>query len=308
MKSLIENNVYWGEFPENEMDIINQYLADNNYQTAKNKIEELGRTEFIFGQLRSDFIYYLNNATGTTCLDCGCGLGAHSFNMARFGVQVHGFDLSKKRVEFCEYRKKIEGVNNLEFYHTDFFNLPFADNFFDSVLMNGVVEWLGEINKNKKPRADQIEILKIVYNKLKTGGKLYVGIENRFAFAYLRGYDHNGIRLTNYYPRFLADWITRIIKKKPYRTYTYSVFGYKRLLRDAGFELNKIKFYLALPSYNYPRYLVDFQDLSAIRFLLNNMTKNKGQYGKLIRLVARFDWCLKILKHFFFSYAIFAEK
>jgi SAM-dependent methyltransferase len=196
----------------------------------------------------------------------------------------------------------MEGVENISLYHSDIENLPFEEGKFDFIVMNGVVEWLGEKNKNKDPRDDQLEDLRKVYSLLKKGGTLYIGIENRFAATYLHNAkDHNRLRYTTFMPRFLADWVTKGKLSKPYRTYTYGIGGYKKLLAETGFGKSELKFYVAHPGYNMPQYLIDFEDNGAFRFFFSHTNSN-----------AVFKWLLAnftfLVKRFFYSYVIFAKK
>ena len=268
-------NIYWGEFSEDNLDKMIGFYRQGKVDKARELIRSLGREDFVFGMARSDFLYYIPLDKTSKVLDVGCGLGTHSFNASRFAGQVYGCDLSKKRVEFCEERKKDEKVQNINFLHSDVENLPFSPNTFDAILLNGVLEWLGEKNKNKDPRQDQIEDLAYLRKLLKPGSTLYVGIENRFAVSYLfSALDHNSLKYTSFMPRFLANIVSKIKRKKPYRTYTYSKMGYIKLMKDAGFD-KKADFYIAHPGYNLPQFLIPFEDKTALRFILNSMSIDK---------------------------------
>jgi len=309
VKSYIEQDKYWGEFPEEELDKVINLMKRGSYDKAREYIDTtLNRSDFIFGKGRSDFIYYFNLSKDSVCLDCGSGLGVTTFNLAPHVKEVHSFDQSLKRVQFSEERRKAENVDNIYMYHTDFLNLPFKDETFDSIVMNGVVEWLGEMKKHQDPREDQIYVLKKLYSKLKKGGKLYIGIENRIATAYLRGYDHSGIRFTNFMPHFLADWVTRRKKGKSYRTYIYTYWGYKKLLRDSGFDVNKAEFYIAYPGYNLPKYIVPFDDIKSLAFFLRNMSGGSKFKGFVLKIISRFGFLVRIFRYFAFSFLIYAEK
>jgi SAM-dependent methyltransferase len=304
MQDLINTDIYWGEFSEADMDAVLSFCADKKFDQAKKYLENLGRTDFVFGAARSDFLYLSDVGKSSVCLDVGCGLGVHTFNMAGMAKEVHACDLSKKRVEFCQYRKETEKTENVFLYHSDIEHLPFEKEKFDFIVLNGVVEWLGEQNKNKNPRTDQIENLKKIYSLLKIGGTLYIGIENRFAAAYLRkAKDHNRLKYTTFMPRFLADFVTRKKTGKPYRTYTYGISGYKKLLAASGFGTKNLSFYAAHPGYNMPQYLIDFSDTGAFRFFF--LGSNLGGFWKWI---LKRKTVVKIARHFFYSYAIFAKK
>ena len=65
--------------------------------------------------------------------------------------------------------------------------LPFPDDFFDLVVCNGVLEWIGVINDTVEPREAQIAFLQEVKRVLSRRGCLYVGIENRFGLPFFLG-------------------------------------------------------------------------------------------------------------------------
>ncbi len=307
--SFAEKDIYWGEFEEEKLKNAIAIFDHSNKKDFYNFIErDLGRTDFIFGKARTDFMYYLPLSKDASVLDVGCGLGIHSFNIAPFVGQVYSFDQSVTRVSFCLLRKKIEEITSLHFFHGEVTSLPFKKDSFNIIMMNGVVEWLGNINRHKSPRQDQIFVLKQMFDYLKKDGVLYIGIENRFATAYLHGIDHNGLRFTSFMPRCLASFLTYIYKGHFYRTYTYSIFGYKKLLKESGFDVKKTDFYIAYPGYNLPQYIIPFNDISALRHFFQTMTSQKGLRGLILRYVSQSDFLIKIARHFFFSYLIYTRK
>jgi len=301
-------DVYWGEFSENTLDEIIKCYRSGKSEDAREIIKSIGREEFIFGGARSDFLFYIPLDKKSKVLDVGCGLGAHSFNAARLAGEVYGCDLSKKRVDFCEERRLSENIQNLRFIHSDIENLPFGDGTFDAIILNGVVEWLGEKNKNKDPRQDQIDGLRRARQLLKPGGMIYIGIENRFAASYLfSARDHNNLKYTSFMPRFIANLVSLRKRGKPYRTYTYSKQGYERLLLDAGFD-KKPDIYIAHPGYNFPRFLIPFNDMAALKFILNSMSIDKGLTGKIARFFSKIPFGAAFIRNFFYAYAIFIKK
>lgn len=306
---LIDSDTYWGEFSEVQMEELLRICDKDGFKSARHYIRQvLKREDFVFGRGRSDFLYYLDVDTDSVCLDCGAGLGVHTFNMAQKAKEVHAFDQSLKRLQFMAYRKKEEGFANVHLYHSDFEHLPFERETFDVILMNGVVEWLGMSDMCDNPRDDQVRVLTQLFKLLKPGGRLYIGIENRFALAYLRGRDHNGLRFTNYMPRFLADITTRWRTGNSYRTYTYSQKGYKRLLADSGFETGNTEFYIAYPGYNYPQYLIPFGSTAALRFFIRNFTQQKGLRGRCMRLCTVVPFAARFFRHTMWSFGIVARK
>lgn len=147
-------------------------------------------------------------------------------------------------------------------------DLPFPDKSFDLIVVNGVLEWVGEWERNGNPRSIQLDFLKRIHRMLKDHGRLVIGVENRFGQGLFRGgKDHSGIAYTSLMPRWMASLYLRYNRqphhrmklnaKREYRTYTYSQRGYKKLLAEGGFDA--ADFYWADPGYNQPYALVPFK-------------------------------------------------
>lgn len=308
IQELVSQDVYWGEFSEETMDTLLMISRERGIDAARAYVRDvIKREDFVFGMGRSNFLFCLDINTEDVCLDCGCGLGVHTFNMARMAKEVHAFDLSRKRLQFVENRKNAEGADNIFLYHSDFAHLPFKEGMFDVIIMNGVVEWLGETCVHDNPRDDQLAVLRQMRRFLKPDGRLYIGIENRWASAYLRGHDHSGLRYTNYMPRWVADLVTRFRTGKPYRTYTYSANGYRKLLNAGGFAPPP-QFFITYPGYNSPQYLIAHDDDAALRFFYTSFGLNKGLKGKAVAFLVKFPLGRTLLRAVVWSYGIVVQK
>ncbi|MEK7138176.1 MAG: hypothetical protein AAB787_01575, partial [Patescibacteria group bacterium] len=152
----------------------------------------------------------------------------------------------------------------------------------------------------------QIECLKTCKKLLKKGGFLYIGIENRFAAAYLRGIDHSGLRFTSYMPRWLANIFTKLKKGHRYDTYTYNVSGYRKLLKSAGFD--DPNFYLVYPGYNLPRIIIPYEDLRSLKYLLTSMMCGNTFMRKIAKIAGRSFFLVWLYRKVFFSFSIFVQK
>ena len=141
-------------------------------------------------------------------------------------------------------------------------SLPFASGSFSLVTMNGVLEWVGEWDRSRPPTDVQLDVLARVHELLRPGGTLYLAIENRFGLELLyRRKDHNKLYWTSFMPRTAADLLTRLLKHKPYRTYTYGRAGLEALVREAGFAA--VDFYCPWPRYQDPEVIVRYGDDAA---------------------------------------------
>lgn len=99
---------------------------------------------------------------GSVILDIGCGAGFDLFVASRLtgpSGRVYGTDLTKEMIARAQENLKKVGAANVEITHVDSEKLPFADNMFDVVISNGVInlspcktDLFQEIKRVLKPR------------------------------------------------------------------------------------------------------------------------------------------------------------
>ncbi len=307
---------YWGEISPLEMSSLNTLAEEIGWKNAACRIFNKGLQDALLNESRADWKYLTGIDNESKVLDIGGGLGAVSFSLAKSSKTVYLLEPVWERVRFSAIRIKQEGIQNIQPVCGNALDLPFSDNFFDCVSLNGVLEWVGYLVEGIKPNIVQEKVLKEVSRVLKPDGTIYIGIENRFALFYFLGVKdpHTGLPFINLLPRSLANLYHKVAKKKRYAVYLYSYFGYKNLLRQAGFK--KIKFYTPLPSYRnfsciFPLNKIDV----TLKFWLNNLFFLRiTQCGRGLKI---FLWALNvllntplknILKYFTLDYSIVASK
>lgn len=188
---------------------------------------------------RADFHFFLPLDRDATVLDLGSGYGNITIPLAKHYRRVVAVDTSVELLEFVKLRAESEGLTNIEFVHSDPFeygNLPFTDKSFDAVVVSGVLEWVGAAKLDEPPSTLQQNFLSQVRRFVKEDGILYVAIENRLYPGFIHRDPHSKLHFTSILPRPLANWYAKFKGRADgYRTYIYSAFGYRRLLRRAGF-------------------------------------------------------------------------
>ena len=134
--------------------------------------------------------------------------------------------------------------------------LPFPSGGLDIVAFNGVLEWLGGIDKGRSPIDLQRQALREAWRVIKPGGHVYIGIENRYSLRYILGDpdDHSFIRFTSLMPRKIASLYCRVRSGEPYFTHTHSLAGYHSLLGEARFS--DIRTYFPWPDYRNPSSII----------------------------------------------------
>ena len=75
-------------------------------------------------------------------LDYGCGLGDRSFEMAIFGHNITGIDLSSNYINLANSKKIERSFDNISFIEMDAHKLKFEDGVFDLVIGDGILHHL----------------------------------------------------------------------------------------------------------------------------------------------------------------------
>lgn len=303
---VLSKDIYWGKIPEQELRDIIDLIEEKGFSAFDSKMQK--KLDFTYDEDRADWRVNIPLTKDSTILDIGAGLGRISIPLARVFKKVVACDTSLSRMRFLKKRAEAEGLSNIEVIVADVYNLPFKENTFDLIVMNGVLEWVGLTDLYKDPREAQVKSLEICKKLLKKDGHLYVGIENRWALIYTRAADHGGLLYTSYMPRFLASIYSRIRGKGSYRTYTYSKKGYENIFKEASFK-NKPDFYLLYPGYNLPRTIIPYSNLNAFRFMISSFKRSKNtSINKVISLLVKSSIFLRIYRFVFFSFGIIIKK
>lgn len=108
--------------------------------------------------------YQLQNRKQIKILDLGCGVGAHSWYLAREGFQTYGIDGSPSAIKIAK-EKLIKEKLSADFYVGDIVKLPYQDNFFDAVIDSAAIQHNSLVNIKI--------ILKEIYRILKPKGKIF---------------------------------------------------------------------------------------------------------------------------------------
>jgi|GEM_PF-1969064 len=237
-------------------------------------------------------------------LNLGCGWDNTTLSLSRTARRVSAIDLNRPRVRLLACKLRCNGLENVDtFCGGDNSHLPFADGTFDSVFINGVLEWVASdwtriqastaglnrparalaylrtVYSSHRPERIQLRFLREVRRVLKPSGEIFIGIENRFSREYFGGRPdhHSGILFGSLLPRLTAHLVSIATRHRPYLTYTYGIYGYRALLTRAGMPLNRA--YALEPDYRRPNRMVDLGDLRAIR----RFTRRRS--GKLLRFL-----------------------
>jgi SAM-dependent methyltransferase len=286
------DDFYWGIIPKEEMHKFNMLARKLGYEKAKKDFKFSLRFDYAESYGRADFHFLLPLGSSAHVLDVGSGFGNVTIPLSRFYSKITAVDASLPLLEFSKIRADSLGIRNIDFVHVDSLdkcNLPFNEKSFDAIILNGVLEWVGtSAGAGTSPRDIQIQFLTQLKKLLKDGGVLYVGIENRLFPGWIKRDPHSKLKWTSIMPRYIANWYARQKGLDGYKTYIYSIFGYKKLLKKAGLSLNKV--YSPYRSYREPD------------FIFGNEVEVKGYLFKrnfisqiLTRKWVFFEKCLQLI-------------
>ncbi len=246
-------------------------------------------------------------------LDLGCGWGGLSFWIANEFESVYGLDIELDGLQFIDIRASQEDIQNIDSVQGSVFSLPFPKNFFDVIILNGVLEWIGTFSDDAPPLVMQERALKEISRVLQPQGSLYIGIENRFGIQYFLGYkeEHTGLRFISLLPRRLAQIYHRMINGKDYRAITHSRSGLKEILIRSGF--NHFEYFTVFPSYRNCRYAASLNGHQAFAFVFRNFILDKLPLPGILKKIAEwvFSKCAlayRIGSFFSPSWIVFASK
>lgn len=270
-------------------------------------------SSWISSQSRAEGIYLSGIDKNSVVLDAGCGWGALSCTITPIAKEIYGVDSNNYGLEFAKLRCEQDNITNAYFSNSDIGKLPFKDDFFDLVILNGVLEWTPLAYPELTPDNAQRVILKELHRVLKKGGQIFIAIENRYGFRYLLGKpdEHTSIRFITILPRFIAGLYYKLIKKSEYRAYTHSVSEIKQLLKNSGFI--NTDFYATLPDYRFYKYIIPLEKNNESYRLLLTMLKHKSvnskKYKMYYMLFRTFSGCgIQFLRYFTNAFIALGEK
>ena len=260
---------YYVEFPREDMTRLLEGARvdlDGTFQAYLRERDAPPRLgEYILGAGRAGWKFLLPVGTRTRVLDLGCGWGGLAYSLADSCAEVVAMDSTFERMQLLKIRSDRDQRTNIHCVCAgDGEFLPFPDDQFDLIIINGVLEWVPS-GMEGDPREVQLRFLREARRVLQPGGVLSLGIENRNAWkTWFRQPDgHTDLHYVPWLPRKLADRYSRRKGKGSYRNYLYSQSQYVQLLKEAGWD--RTEFHIPCPGYHHPTSMVRRADRTALR-------------------------------------------
>jgi len=292
-----QKDEYWCNVSREKMQELNAKARESGdwLNTAKELIPEYLDAIEPFDRADAQFLWPTKSES--RILDAGSMWGGLTIPVAQYCREMFALDKTIETLAFLKMRAEQMGFNNIYVVASTLGNLPFLDGYFDMVILSGVLEWVAfeqevvlevhwgkrrsdSARYSKNPRQVQLEVLCEIQRVLKPGGHLYLAIENSIGYQYLAGApdDHVNIKYVPFLPRFMANAITKWKLNCEYRTYIYTLGGYRSLLKDSGFQ--NVEFYGAFSHYILPSEIIP---ISLIKYWKKALfpVGNKAWYKKV---------------------------
>jgi SAM-dependent methyltransferase len=299
------SDVFLGEFGTVRMRDFIRSARDMGWQKA---VEEMSLADpavrtLLLSPDRANFINILNTKKKYSILDLGAGMGAVSLQLSRYFDRVFAVDQTFERLAFLQVISEQRDAKAIRpICHRDVFNLPFASDSLDAVVLIGVFEYFPLSYPDIPVRDVQFRALTEINRVLSPGGVLFLATKNRFGWPNWAGAkDNSGLRFGSLLPRWLANLASLALCGKPFRVVTDSPYRYRKLLNEAGFA--EPGFFWPVGGYQAPQSWVDLKDNNAI---FSEIQKNYPSGFK--RLVLSLLRVTGTVKHFVPHFGMVARK
>jgi len=303
------DEVFWGEFDEATSQLLLDRCERDGWRSAVTEVlaDRPDMIEYCTDTRRANHLNLIPPDRRGALLDVGTGWGILASVASTLFKSVHTIEAVPVRAKFSTLRFAQEGRDNITPVRASILEPPFARPVFDVVLMNGILEWIGDWNRDLPPTRAQEATLRTLCGILKPGGILVVGIENRYGYNYLLGRkDHNGLWGTNLLPRVLANAVTLVRKAERYRVYTYSLPTLRRLFLRTGYR--DLGCFAPHPGYNRPHSVISLDSPEPLNHYIQHHVSTHTAARRVAVAGAKALASLGLLKLFVPDYFIFARK
>ncbi|MBN1865305.1 MAG: methyltransferase domain-containing protein [Victivallales bacterium] len=264
-----------------------EYADIHGWEAAADIVPEIN--DWVSSRNRHNGLFLANLDDNSVVLDYGCGFGSLSLAAANMAKEVVALDANDPYIRGVSIRARDGRIGNIFPILTDFYNMPFIEDTFDLIIINGVLEYIPCYRPDQRPEQTIEDFLSALTKVLKPGGQIYLGIENRFGINYLLGAidEHSGLRFSSLLPRKLANVYSKIKRGTPYKEWTHSYGELISMFKRHGY--NQGTMFAAFPDYRFPSHLIQLDLPGAMTYFIRQYTLAEGSFRRRIAL-----FCAKV--------------
>lgn len=276
----------------------------NALEEYDKKNEYISRlSEYATNLSRVDFKFLIPFNKQSIVLDIGGGHGLIALTLAKSVKQVYTTEKITEQAEFMALRAQQESLTNV-FVSTGGGDtgLPFKDQSFDLVILNGVFEWIGFETDFKNVGRRQVEMLREIRRVLKTNGQAWVTTKNKYSLSMIvsKNIHNNNLRFITLFPDILINSLSQRLGHAQYLSGLKSVKGYRELFAREGFAVDRT--WVPVASFRYPTEYIDFE--KGYPLVSYSRVRHLGMLNRII--VGCLPWVVK--KTMAHSYAFVLRK
>ena len=230
---------------------------------------------------RSAFLNHLPLTKGGSFLDVGSGWGQIAIPLAKKG-NVYCLDLTKTRLTILREIAWQEKTT-LNYILGNFLTFPFGNNQFDAIIFNGSLEYMAVGTTGSTIQNIQQQALTKANSCLRSGGIVYIGIENSLGVKYLLGApdDHTGIANLMFRDEAEANALFRNQHpESDLKIKTWSLKEYQSMLEAAGFEVEEV--FGCFPDYKLIRKMIPLNNINSVLAGDDILPEHSGVDGSLL--------------------------
>lgn len=280
-----------GEIEDELLDIVKNSTTDefNNIIMQKKKWPIL----YHLSNIRENIIEWIPFTKDDRVLEVGSGCGAITGVVAKKAKHVTCIELSKKRSMINAYRNKDK--ENIEIRVGNFEDIKISDKY-DYITLIGVFEYAQSYINQEEPYEC---LLKQLYEKLDSKGKLIIAIENKMGMKYWAGCKEDHVDM-------LFEGLEDYSNTKRVKTFTKNEI--ENMLKKL--DIKDYSFYYPYPDYKFPNTIYSDDYLPNEGELTDNMRNFDMDRIKLFDESKVYDMIIRnqLFPIYSNSYLIIVEK
>lgn len=180
-------NFNFNDFPKEKLNELIKNLEEKGYTKAVSDFLKNYPvfTKQISDNKSADMIFHCLKKKNIRCLEIGSSFGKNIEVLAKNFQEVYSLEWDERKIKFQKSRFKENGLSNVKIIRCDPFKLPFPNDHFDLILCNGLIELIGNDQKDIEIIDTQKKFLLELKRTIKTDGCFSLGVENGSSLGHI---------------------------------------------------------------------------------------------------------------------------